>query len=156
MHVRALGVERIDAQVQTGALIQAFGQLPEFIAQLVFERLHQPLRQIVAVTFHQIRDIDFFALVKPVFFLVGQRAAQKIARTIKPQNRQSPLFGAAAGRCEMIKQQFFAQNSIDRAGQGGALARPQTPVIAEKLRHDGVGGMVEFEREPNQFGTDVE
>jgi len=66
------------------------------------------------VALHQIGHIDFFALIEPVFFLVGQGTAQKIARAVKPQNRQAPFFGATAGRREMVKQQFFAQNGVNR------------------------------------------
>ena len=99
MHIGALGLEIIDAQIQARAPIKLLDQRPKLLAQLVFEGLNQPLGQVVAVALHQVGGVDFFAGVEPGFFLVAQGAAQKIAGAIKPQNRQAALFGAAARGC---------------------------------------------------------
>ena len=105
---------------------------------------------------HQVGHRDLVALVEPVFFLVAQGAFEEIARAMKAQNRQAPLLGAAAAGREVVKQQLFAQHVVDRLGQGGALARTQAPVVAVKPRDDGVGGVIEFEAEPDQFGAGVQ
>jgi len=104
---------------------------------------------------HQVFRLDFFALVKPVDLLLGQGAAQKVTGSVKTQYCQATLFGAAAGRRKMVKEQFFTKNGVDRLGQGGAFTRPETAVIAKKPRHNGICRVVKFEREAHQFGTGV-
>ena len=123
---------RVDAQVQPGAQVQALNQGPELGAQLLLERLHQPLGQVVAVALHQIGDLDVLALVQPVLFLVRQRTAQKIAWAVKAQNRQAPLLGTTARWCKVIEQLLLAQHGVDRFSHRGALAWPQATVIPEK------------------------
>jgi hypothetical protein len=105
---------------------------------------------------HQVGHVDFFALVEPVDFQIGQGAAQEIAGAVKAQNRQTALFGAAARRGKMFKQLFFAQNGINRPRQGSAFARPKAPVVAKEFRDNRVSGVIKFEGEPDEFGTDVE
>ena len=136
-------------------MVQAVHQRPEFVLELLAQRLHQPLRQVVAVALHQVFHLDLVALVQPIFLVIGQRAFEEITRAVKPQNRQPALFGAAARRGEVVKQQFLAQDGVNGFGQCGALARAQTLVVAEKTRHHGVGGMFELEGEPDEFGTGV-
>jgi hypothetical protein len=55
----------------------------------------------------------------------------------------------------VVEQLLLAQHGVNRLGHGGALARPQTLVLAKKTGHDGVGGVVELEREANQLGAGV-
>ena len=142
LHRGALGLETIHPQIKPGAQIHALHQRPKFRPQLVFERLHQPLGQVVPVALHQISGLDLLALVKPALFLVAQGAAQKITRPIKAQNRQPALLGTAARGCKVVKQQLFTQHGVHRFGQRGPLARPQTAVLAKKTRHRGVGRVV--------------
>ncbi len=132
--------------IEPSALVKAFSQLPEFTAQLLFERLNQPFRQVVAMTLHQIRHIDLFTLIEPVGFLVGQGAAQEVTWAVKPEDRHSSLFWTTARGRIMVKQEFFAEHGVHGARQGGAFARAQTPVVTKKFRNNGVGGMVKFER----------
>jgi hypothetical protein len=155
LNVAAFGLEGVDAQVQSGAMVEAVHQRPELGTQLVLERLHQPLGQVVAVPLHQVVGLDLIALGQPFFFLLGQRALEEVARAVKAENGQPALFRAAARGGEVVEQQFLAQHRVDGFGQCGALARPQPAVVAKKARHDGVGGVVEFEGEPDEFGTDV-
>ena len=108
LHIGPLGFKVVHAQIQARALVHLLHQGPEVPSQLVFQGLHQPFRQVMPVALHQIVRFDFFAGVQPVFFLVCQRAAQKVARPVKAQNRQAPLFGAAARGREVVKQEFFA------------------------------------------------
>ena len=116
--------EIIDPQVQPRTGVQTLHQGPKTCAELRLQRLHQPLRQVVAVPLHQILRVDLLAGVQPIFFLVGERTAQKIAWAIKTQYRQTPLFGTTARRCQMVEQQFFAQHRVRGLCQGGPLAWP--------------------------------
>ena len=56
----------------------------------------------------------------------------------------------------MVEQQLLAQHGVDGFGQGRALARAQRAVVAEIARHHGVGRMVEFQGELDEFGAGVE
>jgi cysteinyl-tRNA synthetase len=57
----------IQAQIQARALVHLLHQGPEIPAQLVFQGLHQPFRQVMPVALHQIVRFDFFAGIQPVF-----------------------------------------------------------------------------------------
>jgi len=155
LHLVAFGFEGVDPQIQASAFVETFHQRPEFVAQLVFERLHQPVRQVVPMAFHQVCGLYLFALVEPIDLLLGQGAAQKITRAIKAQNRQTALFRATARGSEVVKQQLLAQHVVRRLGHGGAFTRTKTTVITEKPRHDGISGMVKFKGQTHQFGTGV-
>ncbi|MNV46228.1 hypothetical protein D3C71_1380520 [compost metagenome] len=132
LHVGTLVLEGIDAQIQRGALRQAFHQWPEAVAQLVLEGLHQPFGQVVTVALHQVIDRDRIALVQPVLFLVGQCALEEVARAVKPQDGQTALLGSRARGRHVVEQELLAQHGVDRFGQGGPLAGAQAPVIAEE------------------------
>ena len=136
-------------------MVQAVHQRPEFVLELLAQRLHQPLRQVVAVALHQVFHLDLVALVQPVFLVVGQRTFEEITRAVKAQNRQAALFGAAARGCKVVEQQLLAQDGVNGFGQCGAFARAQTLVVAEKTRHNRIGGVFELEGEPDEFGTGV-
>ena len=122
---------------------------------MFFERLHQPIRQVVAVAFHQIGHHDLVTLLQPVFLSFGQRAHQKISRAIKALNRQATFSGATAAGCEVVKQQFFAQNRVDGLGNSGALSRAQSLVVTEKTLHSRVRRIVKFKGEPDELRTGV-
>ena len=135
---------------------KALYQRPKACAQLVLEGLHQPFGQVVAVPLHQVIGLDGVALFEPVLFLIGQAAQQKVARAMEPQNGQAALFGAGTRRGHVVKQQLFAQHVVNRLGQRGALAGAKAPVVAEKPRDHGVGGVFKGEGEPDEFGTGID
>ena len=147
--------EVIDPQIQPRTGVQTFHQRPKACAELRLQRLHQPFRQVVPVPFHQILRIDLLAGVQPIFFLVCKRTAQKVARTIKTQYRQTPLFGTTARRCQMVKQQLFPKHRVRGFRQGGPLAWAQAPVVAEKFGNDGVGRVIEPQGQSHQLGAGV-
>ena len=53
----------------------------------------------------------------------------------------------------MVETQLVAQHAVNGVGQRSALARAKTAVVTEKLGDDGVGGVVKFEGQPNEFGA---
>ena len=110
----------------------------------------------MAVPLHQVGGLDAVALVKPVSFLVGQRAFEEIARAVKAQDRQAALLGTTARRRHVVKQELFAQYRVDGFGQGGPLSRAQRAVIAEVARNDRIGGVLKPQGERNELGTGVE
>jgi hypothetical protein len=107
LHLCPLGLQALTRRSSGALLAQAFHQRPELVAQLVLERLHQPLGQVVAVALHQVGHLDAVTLVQPVLFLVGQGAAQEVTRAVKAQDRQAALLGAAAGRGQVVEQQLL-------------------------------------------------
>jgi len=107
------------------------------------------------VALHQVGRVDGVALVKPVLFLLGQRALQKVTWAMKAQDGQAPLLGARTRWREVVEQELFAQHGVHRFCQGGALARAQAAVVAKKAGHHGVGRVFKREGQPHQLGTGV-
>ena len=154
MHVGALVLERVDAQVQPGRRVQALHQRPETIAKLRLERIDQPLRQVVAVQFHQVFGLDLAAALKPILFLLCQRAQQKVALGSKAQNGQPALQRPAAGLGQVGEQRLFAQHGVNGFGNSGAFTRAQA-LLTKMPRDHHVGGMIEFENLLEKLGTTV-
>ena len=155
LHLGPLLFQGVDAQVQPGRRIEAFDQRPEVVTELRLQRLDQPLRQIVAMQFHQIRRFDQIAARQPVFLRLRQRTQQKIALGGKTQNCQATLQRAAAVLGEVGVEVFFAQDTIDGFSQRGPL--PGTEALLAKIaRHHHVRGMVKFENLLKKLGTTVE
>ena len=53
----------------------------------------------------------------------------------------------------MVEAQLVAKHTVNGVGQRSAFARSKTAVVAKKLGYDGVGGVVKFEGQPNEFGA---
>jgi hypothetical protein len=68
LHVWALGLQGVDAQVQARQRIEAVGQGVKLSAHLGLQGLHQPLRQVVAVQVHEVVGPDLVAALQPFFF----------------------------------------------------------------------------------------
>ena len=56
----------------------------------------------------------------------------------------------------MVVLQLATQHRIDRFGQGGALARAQLTMVTKVAGHHGVGRVVEFQDQTDEFGTGLE
>ena len=148
--------ERVHPQVERRGLLQAVDQRPEFAAQLLLERLHQPFGQVVAMALQQVVGLDGVAVVEPALFDSSERALQEVARTVKAEDGHAPLLRPAAGRRQVVEQQLLAQHGVDGFGQRGALARPERAVVAEEAGDNLVGWMIEFQDQADQFGAGIE
>ena len=96
LHVAALVGQGVNPHVERAGLVQGGHKRPEFRAQLVLERLHQPVGQVMPMPFHQIANPDLPALVEPLCLLLREGAAQEIVRSVKAQNGHAALAWATA------------------------------------------------------------
>ena len=53
----------------------------------------------------------------------------------------------------MVVTQLVAQHAVDGVGQRGPLAWAKIAMVTEKFGDDGVGRVVKFEGQPNEFGA---
>jgi len=159
LHIGAFVSEGVHTQVQRCAAIEAFDQRPKAFAHLGFERLHQPLGHVVAVTLHQVSRVHCFAGFEPSGFLFVERTHQKVEWVVagmfgalgrslggrllfqvlrKAEDGQAALFGARTRGGKVVVAQFVAQDVVDGFSQGCTLARAEGigfAVVTEKLRH---------------------
>ena len=56
----------------------------------------------------------------------------------------------------MVVLQLATQHRIDRLGQGGALARTELTMVTKVAGHHGVGRVVEFQDQTDEFGAGLE
>ena len=144
-HGFALFLLAVDAQIQGCGLVQAGDQGVKALAHLGLERLRQPLGQVVAVLGQPVGRVHGVALGEPGFFGLGDGAEQKVALGRKTQDGQAAPARAAARTGQGLELQALAQGGVNGVGQGGAFARAEGTVFAEKPGHHGVGRVVKLE-----------
>ena len=129
----------------------------------------------MAVRLHQLFGLDAVAGSQPLEFLGRQRGLDKGLAVLavlvldlafllgllaqhggKAQDGQPALACAAARMRERFEQQLLAQHGVDGFGQGGALARAQIAVFAEKAGHHGIGRVFKCQGTLDEFRASVE
>ena len=118
--------------------------------------LGQPVGQVVAQLVGQRRAIDGLHLREPVLLGLGQRRAQEAFVALPAEDGQAPLHLALAGLREVLEQQALAQHGVGGLGQRVALAAAERAVLAEEVRHDVVGRLLELQHAVQQFGGEFE
>ena len=118
--------------------------------------LGQPLGQVVAQLVGQRRAIDRAHLREPLLLGLAQRGAQKAFVALPGEHREATLHLALARLRQVLEQQALAQHGVGGLGQRVALAAAQRAVLAEEVRDDAVGGVLQLQHAVNQFGGEFE
>ena len=152
----ALGLERVDPQVEPGRRIQRVDQGPELVAELGLQGRREPFGQVVAQFLGQRAAVDLLDLGQPVLLRLVQGRAQKALVALPRKHREAPFHLALARLRKVLKQQPLAQHRIGRFRQRVTLAAAERAVLAKEVGDDAVGRMLQLQHAVQQFGAQFE
>jgi hypothetical protein len=150
--LRAIGLQRVDAQVERRAGVVRFDPAPELVAEPSLQRLGKPRRQVVAERLGQRTDVDRAAALEPRTLVPGECQLEDALVAAPGEDREAALERPRARRREMAMQGELAQQREEGLGERVAVACAERALLAEEIGGDTVGGMLEAQHATHELG----
>src|SRR6185369_12985920 len=120
--LRAIGLQRVDAQVERRAGVVRIDPAPELLAERSLQRFGKPRRQVVTKRLGQRANVDCTAALEPRTLAPGERQLEDALVAAPGEDRQAALERPGARRREMAIQGELAQQREEGLGERVAVA----------------------------------